>query len=96
MDYPNPDLVIEVDISAPEADRTGICASIGVAELWIFDGTSLTILRLGEDGRYHNSDKSGFLPLRASQVPPWLLDEDLTDYEAWVQRIRSWAIKELS
>ena len=94
-DYPNPDLAIEVDISAPEADRAGIYASMGVAEVWIFDGKSLWILRLGEDGRYHDSETSGFLPLRANQVPPWLLDEDLTDYEAWVQRIRSWAINDL-
>ena len=38
-DYPNPDLAFEVDISPPEADRAGIYASLGVAELWIFDGT---------------------------------------------------------
>src|SRR5271157_6525247 len=43
--YPNPDLAIEVDISAPQADRAGIYAALGVAELWSFDGQTLTIER---------------------------------------------------
>ncbi len=94
-DYPDPDLAIEVDISPPEADRLSIYESMSVAEVWIFDGTKLSILRLGEDGRYHDSETSGFLPLEASQVPRWILHEDLTEYEAWVQRIRSWAVSEL-
>jgi hypothetical protein len=68
---------------------------MSVAEVWIFDGSKLSILRLGEDGHYHESETSGFLPLKASQVPRWILEEDLTDYEAWVQRIRSWPVGEL-
>jgi Uma2 family endonuclease len=94
-DYPNPDLAIEVDISPPEADRISIYESMSVAEVWIFDGAKLTILRLSEEGRYHLSEISGFLPLKAGQVPRWILGEDLADYEAWVQRIRAWAVREL-
>ncbi len=94
-DYPNPDLAIEVDISPPEANRLSIYAAMRVAELWTFDGTTLTIRRLGEDGRYHAVERSGFLPLRADEVPRWLLDEDISDYEAWMQRIRAWARKTL-
>jgi Uma2 family endonuclease len=51
-DYPNPDLAIEVDISAPEADRAGIYAAMGVAEVWYFDGRRLKIDRLDEKGQY--------------------------------------------
>jgi Uma2 family endonuclease len=94
-DYPNPDLAIEVDISPPEANRISIYESMSIAEVWIFDGSKLSILRLGEDGRFHDSEISRFLPIEASQVPRWLLDEDLSDYEAWVQRVRSWAVSEL-
>jgi Uma2 family endonuclease len=94
-DYPNPDLVIEIDISAPEADRMGIYAAMGVAEVWRFDGRTLTIERLDESGRYHAAEASGFLRVRADQVPRWLTAEDLSDYEAWVQRVRAWAGKEL-
>src|SRR5208283_1472337 len=66
-DYPDPDLAIEVDISPPEADRLSIYESMSVAEVWIFDGTKLSILRLGEDGRYHDSETSQLLPIKASQ-----------------------------
>jgi Uma2 family endonuclease len=90
-DYPNPDLAIEVGISRPQADRERIYAAMKVAELWSFDGTALTIRRLGEDGRYHVSEESGFLPLRADQVPHWLLEEDNSDYSAWTDRITDWA-----
>jgi Uma2 family endonuclease len=90
-DYPNPDLAIEVDISPPQVDRQGIYAALKVAELWTFDGTILTISRLDEDGLYRTVDASGFLPLRADQVPRWLLEEDLFDYDSWTQSIRAWA-----
>ncbi len=93
--YPNPDLAIEVDISAPGADRAAIYAALGVAELWRFDGQTLTIERLNEHGRYQPVERSGFLRVRADQVPRWLLDEDLSDYEAWTRRVRAWALKEL-
>jgi len=94
-DYPNPDLAIEVDISPPESDRAGIYAAMGVAEFWVFDGQTLTIQRLDENGRYQTVERSGFLPVRADQVPRWLIDEDLSDYEAWTRRVRAWAAKQL-
>jgi Uma2 family endonuclease len=94
-DYPNPDLVIEVDISVPEADREAIYAALRVVELWRFDGHTLTIQRLDENGRYQAVERSGFLPLRAHEVPRWLLEEDLSDYEAWTRRVRAWADREL-
>jgi len=93
--YPNPDLAIEVDISAPQADRAAIYAAMGVAELWRFDGQTLTIERLDEHGRYQPVERSGFLRVRAGQVPRWLTAEDISDYDAWIRRVREWAGKEL-
>jgi Uma2 family endonuclease len=93
--YPNPDLAIEVDISVPKADRAGIYAALGVAELWIFDGETLTIGRLDEQGHYQAVQQSGFLRVRADQVPRWLTAEDVSDYDAWTRRVREWAEKEL-
>ncbi len=93
--YPNPDLAIEVDISAPQADRASIYAALGVAELWSFDGETLTIKRLDEHGRYQPVERSGFLRVRADQVPRWLTAEDVSDYGVWIRRVREWAEKEL-
>jgi len=92
-DYPNPDLAIEVDLSPPKVAREGIYAALQVAELWTFDGTNLTISVLNENGQYRPVQKSGFLPIRASEVRRWIIEEDQSDYEAWTQRIRAWAKK---
>jgi Uma2 family endonuclease len=93
--YPNPDLVIEVDISPPKADRQAIYAAMGVAEVWSFDGQDLTIRRLEESGRYQKVERSSFLRVRADQVPRWLTNEDLSDYGAWTRRVRQWAEESL-
>jgi len=94
-DYPNPDLTIEVDISPAQADRAAIYAAMRVAEVWSFDGATLTIRTLGADGRYQVVKQSRLLPLRADQVPRWLLKEDLSDYTAWMDRVSAWARKSL-
>jgi Uma2 family endonuclease len=94
-EYPDPDLAIEVDISPPQADRPAIYAALAVKEVWIFDGRVLTIKRLDGNGRYQNADASSLLPVRAEQITHWLLEEDASDYEAWVQRVRAWAREEL-
>jgi Uma2 family endonuclease len=90
-DYPNPDLAIEVNLSPPKVDREGIYAALKVAELWTFNGTKLTISRLGKNGRYRAVEQSGFLPIRAPDILRWIIEEDQSDYELWTQRIRAWA-----
>ena len=71
-DYPSPDLAIEIDLSGPSVDRPGIYAKLKVAEVWRFDGVSLTIEQLQEDGTYAPVESSRFLPLRAEDVCRWL------------------------
>ena len=95
-DYPNPDLAIEVDLSPPKIDREGIYAALKVAELWTFDGANLIISRLDKTGRYRPVKGSAYLPISSHEVPRWIIEEDLSDYEAWTQRIRTWAKKSLA
>jgi Uma2 family endonuclease len=59
---PPPDLVIESDFSNSSLPREPVYAGLGMPELWRFDGKTLTIRRLGPDGRYRNSRKSGAFP----------------------------------
>jgi Uma2 family endonuclease len=94
-DYPNPDLAIEVDISLSQVDRPEIYAKLHVAELWRFDGQTLTIEKLGDHGRYLPVEASPFLKVRADQVTPWLIDEDSSDETAWARRLRVWVRAEL-
>jgi Uma2 family endonuclease len=94
-DYPNPDLAIEVDISPSQVDRPEIYAKLQVAELWRFDGQTLTIEKLGDHGRYLPVEASPFLKIRADEVTPWLINEDSSDETAWARRLRAWVRAEL-
>jgi len=95
-DYPNPDLAIEVDISPSLVDRPGIYAFLGVAEVWRFDGQTLTIERLDPGGRYLSIETSAWLPIKNSEVVRWLTQEDTTDESAWARRLRNWVRAELA
>jgi Uma2 family endonuclease len=90
-DYPNPDLAIEIDLSGPKVDRPGIYANLQVAEVWRFDGKSLVIEQLRDDGSYAPAETSQFLPLRAREILRWLIDEDSADEIAWERRLDAWA-----
>ena len=89
-DYPDPDLVVEVDISPPQLDREGIYSALGVPEVWIFDGQILSIHRLGPEGTYSQVEASGWLSVRAEQAARWLTVEDRRDRRAWTDRLADW------
>ncbi len=88
-EFPNPDLAIEVDISRPEVDRSGIYAALSVAEVWRFEGDQVIIERLTPQGTYAAVESSGFLPLRAEEIRHWIIEEDWTDMLDWVKRLRA-------
>ncbi len=90
-DYPDPDQAVEIDISGPKFDRSGIYALLRVPEVWRFDGTSIVIEQLQEVGTYAASPASVFLPLSADQIRRWLIDEDHGDELDWERRLDSWA-----
>jgi len=63
---PPPDLAIEVEISRSTIPRLPLYASLGVSEVWRWDGERLQVGLLGDDRQYHYGDDSRtfpFLPL---------------------------------
>ncbi len=91
VDYPAPDLAVEVDISAPQVDRPAIYATIRVPEIWRFTDNKVHIDHLREDGTYTRSRSSRFLPVRDRDIQRWLIDEDRRDELAWEERLTAWA-----
>ncbi len=89
--YPNPDLVIEIDLSEPKVDRPGIYAKLQIAEVWRFDGESVVIEQLQSDGSYAPAESSRFLPLRPDDILRWLMVEDYGDELTWERRLDAWA-----
>ncbi len=90
-DYPNPDLAIEVDLSRSQVDRPGIYAALQVAEVWRFDGETVTIEQLQPDGSYAAADSSRFMPVTADDIRHWLIEEDSSGGVEWERRLAEWA-----
>jgi Uma2 family endonuclease len=91
VDYPNPDLAIEVDLSPSQIDRPSIYATLRVPEIWRFDGASVVIEQLGPDGSYSPVDYSRFLPVTANDILRWIIYEDSTDELEFERRVTEWA-----
>ena len=71
---PPPDIVVEIDLSSDSDTKLPIYASMGVPEIWRFDGAHASILRLASDGAaYAPSPASRFYPV----LSPAVLDEHL-------------------
>ena len=67
---PSPDLAIEVDISSSSLDQLRIYASLGVPEVWLYDGASLRVHQLQPEGTYARQTRSPsfpFLPLEEAE-----------------------------
>jgi Uma2 family endonuclease len=94
-DYPAPDLAIEVDTSPSEVDRPEIYATIGVPEVWRFDGETLRVDRLRDDRTYEEVPASLFLPVTPAEVVRWVVSEEVADETAWVRRLRQWVRAEV-
>lgn len=87
---PAPDLVIEIDVTSSSLNRLQVYADLGVAEVWIYNGESLTIKQL-QSGVYITSQTSQFFPgLPIYQIPKFLQQAETTDYIDLVKTFRRW------
>lgn len=92
---PAPDLVVEVDITSSLQNRLQVYADLGVAEVWIYDGSSLSIQQLqGQD--YISSTTSQFSPiLPIPEIAGFLQQAETMDYLALVKMFRNWLRSQL-
>lgn len=73
MIHPPADLVIEVDVTSTSVDREAIYISLGVPELWRFDGTSLQAYSISSESTYTPIDESLVVPgLKVASLLPFL------------------------
>lgn len=93
---PPPDLAVEVEITRSALDRMAIYASLGIPEVWRYDGHSLRVAVLQPDGTYATVDKSPSLPLLTLSVVERFLTESVgRDETAWMREVRNWVRKSL-
>jgi Uma2 family endonuclease len=74
---PPPELVIEIGITSPSLNKFPILASMGVLEVWRFDGAQIDLFRLSE-GKYVKVSQSTALPDVTSEVINRLLEASKT------------------
>ena len=87
---PPPDLVIEIDITSSSRDRLQVYASLGVPEVWIYDGNSLTIQQL-QNEEYLTSTNSQFFPsIPIPELTLFLQQAKTIDYLELIRMFRSW------
>jgi Uma2 family endonuclease len=88
---PPPDLAIEVDITSSSLDRMSIYASLGMPEIWRFDGERFSIHLLQPDGSYSESIQSAALPaLPLAEVMRFLEMSDEVDETTLIRAFRDW------
>jgi Uma2 family endonuclease len=94
---PPPDLVIEIDLPTAWApahsslDKLALYASMGIPELWRYDGQSVRIQVL-ESGAYQEQKGSRALSGLDSAALSTMMDESKTlGRKIWLRRVRAWA-----
>ena len=88
---PPPDLAIEVDISRSSLDKLGMYADIGVPEVWLYNGESLRVHQLQENGRYIQQAASSAFPfLDLDEVVRFVERVDQFGETGWIRAFRAW------
>jgi Uma2 family endonuclease len=88
---PPPDLAVEVDISRSSLNRLGIYAAMGVPEVWRYDGDTLAVYELNENGQYDRVDKSPHFPfLPLAEVVGFLKKSHSMSETQLIRGFRAW------
>jgi Uma2 family endonuclease len=92
---PPPDLAIDVEITSSSLDRPSIYATLGVGEVWRFDGDSLRVYqRRGET--HEPCERSPALPmLPPEEVLRFLRESDTRDETSLMRSFSLWVREQL-
>lgn len=85
---PAPELVIEIDITHSSLNKLAMFASLGVLEVWRYDGKILTIHRLTE-GNYVTQAESVLLPgITAAGLTKLVMLSQSLKRSEWLQQVQ--------
>lgn len=87
---PPPDLAVEIDITSSSINQLSLYATLGIGEVWRYDGAILTFYQL-QSGRYVSVDRSPTFPiLSPDQVLEFLTDCQTDGVNQAVKNLRKW------
>jgi Uma2 family endonuclease len=95
--YPPPDLAIEVEYMHHDRGMLDVYESLGVPEVWHFDGEKLRALRLRSGEGYSEVAASPALPLLPlGEIPGWLERFDTEGESVTIVAFLEWVRTELA
>ncbi len=87
---PGPDLVVEIDLTHPSLDKMPIYASLGVTELWRYDGERMHFYLLANE-QYIEITSSDLFPfLTATQLTQFLPTSKFRNLIPLIRAFREW------
>jgi Uma2 family endonuclease len=87
---PPPDLAVEIDITSSSLNQLALYASLGVSEVWRYNGKTLIFYQL-QSGKYTIVDRSPTFPiLSPDRVLEFLADCQLHGINQAVKNLRKW------
>jgi Uma2 family endonuclease len=93
---PPPDLIVEVEVTRSALNRMGVFAAYGVPEVWRFDGTTLHVHRLNENGTFDEVTASPTFPaIPISDLATFLRPDAQMDYLTAMRQFRDWVREQL-
>ena len=94
---PPPDIVVEIDVHHDSRSKFPVYAALGVPEIWRYDGHSMRIHHLSDDGheQYSVQDTSAALPMLTARLLTETIERMRTDgeliallaFDAWLQSV---------
>ncbi len=80
---PPPDIVVEIDVHHDSRGKFPVYAALGVPEIWRYDGESMTIHHLSDDGQeqYFVQETSDALPMLTARLLTETIERMRTDGE---------------
>jgi Uma2 family endonuclease len=94
---PAPDLAVEVDLSSSSNRRMSIYASLGVPEVWRYDGRTLRVYILNTTGTYDESSISLSFPgIAISELAHFLDKRNELDANSLVREFQGWVRSQLA
>jgi Uma2 family endonuclease len=87
---PAPDLLLEIDATNSSLNRLQVYTDLGVAEVWIYNGESLTIKQL-QSGSYNIVSASQFFGnVPIADITIFSQQSQTVDYLELVKSFRDW------
>ncbi|BAZ67995.1 MAG: Uma2 family endonuclease [Pelatocladus maniniholoensis HA4357-MV3] len=87
---PPPDLVVEIDITSGSQERLQIYASMGVLEVWLYDGNVFSINILQNHKYVVVEESLAFPNLPIQQISRFLEQVGQKDYLDLIKEFRNW------